>query len=479
MRADGGAVDRAVERGRDKALEELKSFCAQPSISAQDKGIREMARMVVSALERRGFATHLVETPRHPAIIAERAGRGAGAGGASGADSRAILFYNHYDVQPPEPLDQWVTPAFQPTLRDGKLYARGVMDDKGHLACRLAAVDAVLEANGGELPCTVKFLIEGEEEIASPSLEQVIRDNKDSLAADLCLWEFGDVDAEGVSAQYLGFRGILYVELSVQSLARDCHSGVWGTLLPNAAWRLTWALSTLKTADEGIAIPGFYDKVIPPSARDMRLLEQLPAIPESERISMGSRKFIGRYSSAAELQRNATLIPSCTICGLSAGYQGEGQKTIMPARASAKVDFRLVPDQSPEEILEKLRRHLDSRGFDDIQVACIGKLDPSRTPLDHPLVGLVVESARDVYGRPQRIYPMSGGSGPAQLFRRHLGVPIVTAGVGYPGSNIHAPNENIRLTDYYNGIRHTARIVTDLAAEVSLPARDHSARARN
>jgi acetylornithine deacetylase/succinyl-diaminopimelate desuccinylase-like protein len=448
---NGMDLDRAAARGSDAALRELAVFCAQESISAQDRGMEEMARLVTAALERRGFITRRIPTRRHPAILAECRGRG----------NRSLLFYNHYDVQPPDPVDQWASPPFQPSVRDGKFFARGAMDDKGHLACRLAAIDAVRDVYG-ELPCTVKFLIEGEEEIASPNLEEVVRENREALAADLCLWEFGEVDGEGVSMQYLGFRGILYVELSVQALAQDCHSGIWGTLLPNAAWRLNWALSRLKTTDERITIPGFYEKVVPPSDLDMDLMSRLPVISDAQRSAMGARDFVFGFSSAAEFHKHAVLSPSCTICGITAGYQGSGQKTIVPARASAKVDFRLVPDQTPGEILDKLRRHLDAEGFGDIAVACIGKINPSRTPVDHPYVAMVAESARDIYGQPQRVYPMSGGSGPADIFRRHLGVPVLTAGVGYLGSNIHAPNEHIRLEDFSKGVRHTARIIAEL-----------------
>jgi acetylornithine deacetylase/succinyl-diaminopimelate desuccinylase-like protein len=443
---DGSRIDQAVQRGREAALEELRAFCAQPSVSAQDTGMKEMAALVMEALRRRGFTTRPAQTRRHPAILAECRGR----------SSRSVLFYNHYDVQPPEPLDQWASPPFTPSLRDGKLFARGVMDDKGHLACRLAAIDAVRDAQGG-LPCTVKFLVEGEEEIASPNLEQIVLQNRDALAADVCVWEFGEVDEEGVSNQFLGFRGLLYVELSLQELSQDCHSGIWGTLLPNAAWRLNWALSTLKERDERIRIPGFYDAVVPPSHQDMKLMEKLPLIPLSQ--AMGARRFLAGHPSPAEFHRRAVMSPSCTICGLTAGYQGPGQKTIVPARASAKVDFRLVPNQTPDEILSKLKAHLEAEGFGDIEVTCFGRLNPSRTPVDHPLVRMAVESAREVYGQPQRVFPMSGGSGPAHLFTGHLGMPVLTTGVGYLGSNIHSPNENIRLTDFYNGIRHTARML--------------------
>jgi acetylornithine deacetylase/succinyl-diaminopimelate desuccinylase-like protein len=442
------ALDAYIASHQNDILAELTQFCAQPSISAQGTGIAEMVRIVASALERRGFSVDIVATSSNPVLLAERRGQG----------SRAVLCYNHYDVQPPEPIAAWTTPPFEPTIRDGKLFARGVMDDKGHIICRLAAIDAI-DAVYGELPCSVKFLIEGDEETESPDLARVVQQYAPRLNADLCLWEFGDVDDDGVSMQYLGFRGILYVELSVQTAELDAHSGIWGTLIPNPAWRLNWALSRLKDPQGKILIPGFYDQVVPPSAHDLQLLAQLPMIQEDKLQELGVKSFLKKFSSPIEMYQAGIFSPSCTICGLSAGYQGPGPKTIVPAKASAKLDFRLVPDQEPEDILVKLRAYLEAEGFADIQVECLGMDNPARTSTEHPLVALVVEAARDVYGRPQRIQPMSGGSGPAHPFIQALQLPVVTVGVGYPGSRIHAPDENIRLQDLFNGIRHTARVL--------------------
>ncbi len=448
-------MDAYIASHQQEILEELTTFCAQPSISAQGTGIQEMLALVTAALERRGFSVETVPTPTNsPVVIAA----------APGASSKSVLFYNHYDVQPPEPFEEWITPPFEPTIRDGKIFARGVMDDKGHIICRLAAVDAV-RAVYGELPCTVKFIIEGEEETNSPNLSSVIHSHSDDLKSDLCLWEFGDVDASGVSMQYLGFRGILYVELSAQTAELDAHSGIWGTLLPNAAWCLTWALSLLKDQTGKVLIPGFYDQVISPSQHDRELLASLPMIPDSDVQQLGAQSFVQPFSNALEQYQAAVMSPSCTICGLSSGYQGDGPKTIIPARARAKLDFRLVPDQTPEDIARKLRQYLDENGFSDIQMTILGSENPSRTPTDHPLVQLVVNAAADVYGQPQRVLPMSGGSGPAHLFTEVLQVPIVTVGVGNPDSRIHAPNENIRITDLINGIRHTARILARMAAD--------------
>ena len=287
-------------------------------------------------------------------------------GERGGTSLRTLLFYNHYDVQPPEPLELWEHPPFEPTLQDGKLYGRGVSDDKGHIAARLHALDALLAVDG-DLPCRVKFVIEGEEEVSSKHLPEVVRAHKRRLGADACVWEFGGVDHEDAPLQYLGLRGICYVELSVETGSIDAHSGIGGSIFPNAAWRLTWALASLKGPDERIRIPGFYDPVRPPSARDRELMAALPETADEYRTRYGLAGFLRGLEGGVELRLAEVFEPTCTICGLTSGYQGPGSKTVLPARASAKVDFRLVPDQTPEEVLRELRAHLDAEGFADVR----------------------------------------------------------------------------------------------------------------
>ncbi len=448
------AIDAYVLEHQNEIIQELTQFCSQVSVSARNEGIDEMVELVCRALQRRGLMTEVFQTAGNPVVVAESATPRA----------RTLLFYNHYDVQPEDPVSEWISPPFEPEIRNGQLFARGVMDDKGHIVCRLAAIDAV-QAVYGDLPCRVRFVIEGEEEISSPSLPGFIRDHRDRLRADGCLWEFGDVDYDGASMNYLGFRGILYVELSVQTAERDAHSGIGGTIFPNAAWRLAWALASLKDSSERILIPGFYADVVPATPADLQLLENLPAVTARHRETYGLRGFLGEMTDGIEFQRRAIFEPSCTICGIEAGYQGPGSKTILPAHAIAKLDFRLVPDQDPEDILGKLRNHLDTSGFGDVTVKCLGAERPARTSPDDPFVQMVAACATDVYGIPQRLVPMSGGSGPAHPFVHDLGLPVATAGIGYHGSNIHAPNENIRVNDLLNGIRHTARIIANFTTE--------------
>ena len=442
--------DAYLESHLDDSIAELSSLVAQPSVSAQKTGILECANMVADMLRQRGFAVEMIPTEGAPVVYGER----------KGLSDKTLLFYNHYDVQPAEPLELWETPPFEPSLRDGFLYGRGVSDDKGHLVSRLFAIDALL-AIDGELPCNVKFAVEGEEETGSVSLEPFVREYREKLAADACVWEFGGVDHRDIPIQYLGLRGICYVELSVETAKIDVHSGLGGSIFPNPAWRLVWALNSLKGPDEQIKIPGHYDKVKPPSPRDRQLMEALPEVAEEYIHRYGIDHFLKGLTGGVELRLAEVFEPTCTICGLDSGYQGPGSKTVLPARASAKVDFRLVPDQHPDEVLAALRQHLDTQGFSDVEITYLGGVPPARTDPEDPFVSLVVEAARDVYGVPMTVVPMTGGSGPNHAFQHYLRLPIVTAGIGHPGSRAHAPNENVRVDLYLKGAKHILRILND------------------
>ena len=445
---DYSKTDNYLDQNLDQSIEELSRLVAQPSVSAQNLGLKECAAMVASMLKKRGFEVEVMPTEGAPVVLAERTGRG----------DQTLLIYNHYDVQPAEPLELWDSPPFEPTLRDGKLYGRGVSDDKGQLVARLFAIDAILDIDG-ELPCNVKFIIEGEEETSSIHLHDFIEQNADRLQADACIWEFGGVDHREVPMQYLGLRGICYVELSAETAKTDTHSGTGGSIFPNAAWRLVWALNSLKGPDEHILVPGFYDSVEEPSQRDLEFMEALPEVSEEYKERYGIKNFTKGLTGGIELQIASVFEPTCTICGLTSGYQGPGSKTVLPANASAKVDFRLVPNQTPQEVLKQLREHLDNQGFSDIQIKFLGGEPPARTDPDDPFVKMVVETAEPVFGQPMQIVPMIGGSGPNYPFIHLLNLPVVTAGSGYPGSLAHAPNENIRLDLHLKHAKHMVRIL--------------------
>jgi acetylornithine deacetylase/succinyl-diaminopimelate desuccinylase-like protein len=445
-------IDHYLHNNLDSSLDELGELCKIPTISALNLNLIEGAEYVGSLLEKRGFTVEIHPTHGAPIVYAERKGR----------SNKTLLFYNHYDVQPPEPLELWISPPFEPVVRDGKLFARGVSDDKGHILSRLFAIDAILDSEG-ELPCHVKFVIEGEEETSSENVSDFVITYKDKLASDACIWEFGSVDHEGIPQQVLGLRGICYVELSVETASTDTHSGLGGTIFPNSAWRLVWALNTLKDQEERIRIPGFYDQVKKPSQRDREFFAKLPDPSEDYKSRYGVKSFLKGVKRGVDLHIQEVFEPSCTICGLTSGYQGPGSKTVLPAKASAKVDFRLIPDQTPEDILEKLRKHLDQEGFEDVEIKYLGGEAPGRTNPDDPFVKTVVDTAKEIYGVPMAIVPMVGGSGPNHVFLEELKIPIVTAGIGYPGSKAHAPNENIVIDHYLKGAKHITRILNEFA----------------
>ncbi len=441
-------IDAHIEANLDYWIQQLARLCAQPSVSAQNLGIVECAELVANMLREQGFAAEVMPSAGNPVVYGEGDGR----------SDKTLLFYLHYDVQPAEPLELWDSPPFVLDRRGDKLYARGVTDDKGHIICRLAALAAVRDALG-YLPCNVKFIIEGEEEVGSPNMPAFVEEHQELLAADACIWEFGSVDYSGTPQQSLGMRGICYVELSVKTADIDAHSGLGGSLFPNAAWRLTWALSTLKNQDEHILIPGFYDNVVGSSQRDLQLIAQLPDEASKLKAQYGLDRFLLDMEGGVAFRKTAVFAPTCTICGLESGYQGPGSKTVLPATARAKVDFRLVPDQDPADIVQKLRTHLDAQGFSDVTVTYLGGGRPAKVDPDHPFVHLVNQAARDVYGVDPVIEPLIGGSGPNYPFIHTLGLPLVSAGIGYPGGQAHAPNENIRIEDFIKGTRHTARII--------------------
>ncbi len=443
-------IDAFLQENLGRYIAETTRLCAQPSVSAKGEGTHECAELVAELLKQHGFQVQKFSTPGNPVIV----------GHVAGKSDRTLLFYNHYDVQPAEPLDLWASPPFEPAIRDGALYARGAKDDKGELVARFAAVDAVRAAHAGGLPCGVTFVVEGEEEIGSPHIAQFVREHVELLKSQGALWEEGGIDPNGRPGMALGCRGVLAVELAAETMTTDAHSGS-AHMLPNAAWRLHWALDGLKGPDERIRIAGFYDQARPPSQLDRELLEALPDYEGWARQQFGVREFVRDLRGKA-LSR-AVFEPTCNIGGLTAGYQGAGMKTVIPARATAKLDFRLVPDQDPDDIFAKLRQHLDSKGFADVQVTRLGAMWPYKIAGDDPLVRLTALTGEAVYGQPSLLMPISGGSSPMYAFGGPLGIPVVAAGVGYASNRTHAPNEHVRLSDFLNAARQIARILDGFA----------------
>jgi acetylornithine deacetylase/succinyl-diaminopimelate desuccinylase-like protein len=446
-------IDSFLQAHLSQYIDETSELCKQPSISARNEGLVECSQVVAALLKAHGLAVEIYQTPGAPVVV----------GRLSGQSPRTLLFYNHYDVQPPEPLELWDSPPFTPTLRDGALYARGAHDDKGELVARLAALDAVREAHSGTLPCNVLFVVEGQEEIGSPHMRQFVRDHLEQLKADGSIWESGGTDTDGRPGMALGARGMLYVELSVHVIKADAHSG-GAHVIPNAAWRLIRALTTIKDEQEHILIPGFYDAAKPISPLDTALIHAIAPADmakweQDQRDNVLISDFV-LHRSGYELEA-AVFQPTANIAGIWSGYQGPGSKTIIPAEATAKMDFRLVPDQDPTDILAKLRAHLDAQGFADVEVRQIGGMMwPFKASPDNFLVKLYDQTAAEVYGQEPLNTPIMGGSTPMYAFSLPLGdIPIISPGVGYGGNRIHSPNEHVRLTDFLKAARHIARIL--------------------
>lgn len=433
---------RYIDQHADAAVIDLQRLLRQPSVAAQGIGMTETAALVSAMLAGAGVSARQVDTRGgYPVVYGE----------AAGTTTRTLSFYNHYDVQPAEPFDLWESDPWGAEIRDGRIWARGVSDNKGNLAARIAAI-AAWRAVRGELPLTVKFIVEGEEEIGSPHLEHF---------ADACIWEFGGTDFEGRPLVHLGLKGICYVELRAAGARADQHSSV-ATSVPNPAWRLVWALASLKGADERVLIPGFYDRVVPPTADELAVLARMPDTEAQRRDHYGIDGFLLGLTGQALRQRDY-FEPTCTISGLLSGYTGDGSKTVLPARAMAKVDMRLVPDQDPREIFGLLRRHLDNRGFADIEMTLLGPERPARTRLDAPIARVVVDTWRELTGLEPVVVPTSAGSGPWYELCGRFGIDACTAGVGHGRSQAHAPNENIYVADFVRGIKHICLIMDRFA----------------
>ena len=433
----------------------LELLCRQPSVVAQGLGMPQMADLIEALLSEIGFKTErLFAEGAPPAIYGELRGR----------NPYTILLYNHYDVQPAEPLELRHSPPFEPTIRNGKFYARGACDNKGEIASRLTAIRA-LRAVLGELPITLRWIIEGEEEIGSPHFGAIASKYASLLQADGSFWEGRGFGPTGRPELLLGTKGLLYVQLDVQGTGIDAHSGS-APILPSAAWRLVQALATLRTPEGHVRIPGFYDAVLKPSEAQLAAIADQPNMDAELREAYKVDQFVDGLSGAALSERLA-FTPTCNLAGLVSGYTGQGSKTVLPARAMAKIDFRLVPEQDPQDILAKLKTHLKAEGYDDISVTVFGSAEPVVTPIDEPLVQRMIRIAEGYNGKKPSINPIAGGTLPLLgALRRYVGVPglSVPGNPTYWANGAHAPNEHIRLDDLREAVRFNCYMFQALAS---------------
>ncbi len=440
-----------VDQHFNRFVEELRDYCHHPCMTGQGVGVRETAEATAAVLRAGGIETRILETGGAPVVYGE-----------IGEGQRSLLFYNHYDVQPPEPLELWESGPFEAAIRDGKIFARGVSDNRGDVMARVQAITAY-RATKGELPVKVKFFIEGEEEIGSPSLPAFVRAHRDLLAADGCIWEGSGRDEADRSVISLGLKGVLHLELRVKAARVDLHSSL-ATIVPNAAWRLVWALASLKTPDDRIAVDGLMDHVFTPTDAQLDRLRAIPFEEEKLREDLRIPAF-NRGLTGLDLLRKHLYEPTCTIQGLLSGYTGVGLKAVSPCEAMAKIEFRLVPDLEPNLVTRLLRDHLDRRGFGEIEIVTHAALSPAQASPDAAVARAAIAATEEIDGVAPVVYPWMAGSGPMSSFSVDLGLPVVCAGsLWWHDARAHAPNESIRLADYGKAIRLIGRLLCRFAA---------------
>lgn len=439
-----------IERNKDRYVKELRMLIMQPSVSTTGYGIKECSKMVKDLVKRCGFHAELIEFGRGAPIVFGDS--------RPMKEEKTLLLYSHYDVVPPEPIEQWIYEPYEAKIVDDKIIGRGAIDAKGTLAIDVFACEAVIEVLG-YLPINIKFVFEGEEEITSKNLANYLESKPAILNADGMLWEGGNVEENGRPSIYTGLKGSLYVDMYVKTAKVDQHS-MWAPIIPNAAWRLIWALNLMKDEEGRILIDGFYDNVREPSKDDIEMLKNIEFDEEVYRKAFGINSFI-KNLSGLELIKALVFEPTCTICGLSSGYKGESLRTINPRDAKVKIDFRLVPNQSCKEIFEKLKNYLKKKGFDDIEINVLRMAEPVRTPIKSKVVKVVSETAEKLFSAKPSIWPIEPASAvPIAYFTNNMGIPSVSgACVIHSKSNIHAPNENILIPNYIRGIKHVASII--------------------
>ncbi|MGO4673533.1 M20/M25/M40 family metallo-hydrolase [Bosea sp. 2YAB26] len=444
------AVFDHIEANRAPFLDRLIDYLRHPSISAENIGIAEVGELLVKMLTDIGLETELVPTEGHPMVI----GRWEKAPGKP-----TVLLYGHYDVQPPDPLDKWLSPPFEPTIRDGRLYARGVGDNKGQHFAQMMAIESHLKVHG-TLPCNVILLLEGEEEIGSPHIADFVRANKDKLRADLAVTADGPRHASGAAAIKFGSRGVISFDLRCRHANRDVHSGNFGGVVPNPIWTLVHLLGTMKNAAGEITIAGLHDDIEPPTPEELAAIERLPRAAEAVKQSLG----LDRLDAPADrpFYERLCFRPTLTINGFHGGYGGPGTKTVLPNEAFVKCDIRLVEAQDPEDILRKVADHVAKHAPQVEFIAQDRGMQPSKTPIASPFTTPLRQAFVKAQGEEPLLIPAGFGSLPGYVFTKILGIPAFVTPYANPDEANHAPNENLTLDCFYSGLRTGAALLHEL-----------------
>ena len=424
-----------VDKNFSSLVSDLQKLIQQPSVSAKNLGLEECSRLIVQIMRKSGIKAEIlcIKKGIPPAIYGEvKSKQNPG---------KTLLFYNHYDVQPEEPLELWDDKPFSGKIKGNKIYGRGSADDKGELITRIKAVEAFLKTTG-DVPCNIKFFIEGEEEIGSVHIEDYLKKFQRKLSCDAVIWEFGYVDEKDRPIISLGMKGLLYVELSKMESIRDAHSSL-AVIIENPAWRLVEALNTLRDMDGKILIKDWYKEVDKFTNEDLKIIASEPFDENSFKKEYGIGKFVGNKKGVA-IKKALVGEPTCNIAGFTSGYEGPGAKTVLPSKALVKIDFRLIPKMDPQKQLFRLKKHLKENGFGDIKVRMIHGEAAARTKISDPFVKTVKKAADDAFGT-SIISISSAGTGPMFSFVKFLNSPCIAIGSTYVFARIHSPNEFARI----------------------------------
>ena len=440
-----------IDQHQDEYMQRLFEYLRQPSISAQGVGIRETAALLVEVLSGIGLEVEVHETKHWPIIEARYQARDT---------APTVLLYGHYDVQPPDPLDAWESPPFEPEIRNGRIYARGVGDNKGQHFANILAIESYLACHS-TLPCNIILLLEGEEETGSPHIADFVRMHRDRLACDLAITSDGPVHESGKACIVFGVRGVASFELRATGANQDLHSGNWGGIAPNPLWTLVHLLSSMKDQDGTITIPGFYDGITSPSPTERAALDRLPYDAASIQRELDLQALDTPVDRA--IADRLAVWPTLTINGLHGGYGGAGSKTVLPHEAIAKCDIRLVDGQRRDDILDKVESYVHGQA-PGVAFIRQGGMEPSKTPLDSPFA----EPLRRAIQRAQRedplLVPALGGTLPDYVFTQILGVHSFVIPYANPDESNHAPNENLEVERFFKGIRTGAAMLSEIGA---------------
>ena len=424
-----------VDSNMDDLISDLQTLIKQPSVSAKNEGIEECAILVAKILNKSGISAEILRLRKNVAPIV------FGEIKSKQNPAKTLMFYNHYDVQPAEPFDLWDDPPFSGTRKGNKIFGRGATDDKGELITRIKAVEACLKSTG-DVPCNIKFVIEGEEETGSAHIEEYLKKYKKKFSCDGVIWEFGYVNAKNRPIIGLGMKGLLFVELSVTESIRDAHSSL-AVLIKNPAWRLIEAAKTLRDSDGKILIKDWYKEVIPLSKRDLKLIENEPFDENIFKKEFGLKSFLGN-KKGLEAKKALVGDATCNIAGFISGYVGDGAKTVLPGSALIKIDFRLVPKMEPKKQVMRLKNHLKSKGFSDVKIKVFHGEAAARTDSSNPFVYHVKTAADKIFGK-SILNVSNAGTGPMHPFVEILKAPCISIGSTYMFSRIHSPNEFARI----------------------------------